>query len=91
LMGSVPLYWDPQSGYAKSANIYPADRAQTIATNTIMGVILLGILAFEAQAYYVLFVSSGFGLTLWIISLCITLFCLTMGWVMALARSDTAE
>jgi hypothetical protein len=89
LLGSVPLYWDPQSGYTKATNIYPADRVQTVATNTTMVVILLGILAFEAQAYYVLFVTSGSRLTLWIISLCITFFCLIMGWIMALADSDT--
>lgn len=88
LLGSVPLYWDPQSGRTRSTNLYPADRVQTVATNTTMIAILLGILAFEAQAYYVLFVASGSRLALWIISLCITLFCLVMG-VMEFSPSDT--
>ena len=53
-----------------------------------MILMLIGVLGFEAQAYYVLFTPGDYRLILWIISLCVTLFFLVMTLASLVSDSD---
>lgn len=74
LLGSAPLYWNPTGGITgrfRAPNKYRSDRLEIFTTSVIMITILVGVFAFEVQAYYVLF-ASGSKLVLWILSLLFT-------------------
>lgn len=75
LLGSAPLYWNPTGGFTgrlEPTNKYRSDRLEIFSTSVIMITVLVGVLAFEAHAYYVLFAASGSKLVLWAVSLFIT-------------------
>jgi hypothetical protein len=91
LMGPAPLYWNPTGGTTRESNTYSSDRAEEFGSMAMMIVILIGVLAFEVQAYCVLFAPSGSKLVLWIIGLIVTLFCLTLGFMVLMGDSDTSH
>lgn len=71
-----PLYWNVAWG-ARAENRRAIDQTGHRISTILQAVIALGILAFEAQAYYLLFPSSAISrYILWALSLSTTLFCL---------------
>lgn len=93
LYGPESLYWSWHTRRANKDNRYASDNRAWL-TSVILSVgLLLGVLGFEANAYYVLFSSAQYPLLgirylLWGISLGFTSFCLVMG-VLALKASNT--
>jgi hypothetical protein len=87
------LYWSWHTKWAEKENMYASDNQELIASRVLSVGLLLGVLAFEADAYYVLFSSTQYSLwhvryLLWAISLGCTSLCLIMG-VVALRASNT--
>jgi hypothetical protein len=73
-----PLFWGIGGG-PRVKNRYPSDTVESSAATVFMLSILLGTIAFDAQAYYALFNVHTVNLRiLWAVSLSITLFCLSM-------------
>jgi hypothetical protein len=93
LYGPESLYWSWHTERAKPENRYASDKREWFASKVLSVGLLLGVLGFEADAYYVLFSSAQYFLLhvryfLWGISLGCTLFCLVMG-LLALIASNT--
>jgi ABC-type maltose transport system permease subunit len=79
IIPSLPLFWNPVAGRIRPENSRPKDKLEEWASTIFVTVILVGVLAFEAQAYYALF-RSNFPRSdiLWLVSLSFTVFCLAM-------------
>jgi hypothetical protein len=75
--GSAPVYWNPFAGTYRPGNLAGVDKLEGNVATLLIGIIFLGVLAFEGHAYYILFPALTIQLVLWIISLTCTLFCLT--------------
>lgn len=71
LSGPQPAYWN--MGILPSED--RIDRIEYRLSITFTVLIILGFIAFEAQAYYVLFRQSASTAVTWAISLLITIFC----------------
>lgn len=91
LRGPAPLYWNLFGGYRRRVNSYRADHFESISSVTMILSIPIAITAFEAQAYYVLFTSSVSRLILSIISCCVALLCVVIGWGTFVAITTTSE
>jgi hypothetical protein len=89
LIGPVPLYWNPIGTTYSAANRYTSDKIEMVGSITLMIAVAIGIIAFEAQAYYVLYIPHYPKIISWIISLCVTLFCLIMA-LLALTTGNDA-
>jgi hypothetical protein len=84
LYGPESLYWNWDPQWTDEGNKSASDNRERIASWVLSRGLLLGVLGFEADAYYVLFSSAQYSLwharyLLWVISLVCTLFCLVMG------------
>jgi hypothetical protein len=83
-VGPTSLYWSLPAlftGYAR--NRYRSDAVCYVNSLILMAAISLAVLAFETQAYYILFPASMNAL--WSISLLCTLYCLIMGGISYIA------
>lgn len=92
LYGPESLYWRWDFGWTQEENRSPSDNRQREASSALSPALLVAVLAFEADAYYVLYSSAQYFLwhvryLLWGISLGCTVICLGMG-VLAL-RANT--
>jgi hypothetical protein len=75
---SYPLYWTPVRT-RRARDFYPSARITLVAIQVFGYVILVGVLAFECQAYYALLPRRSVSdYVIWSLSLCITLFCTFM-------------
>jgi hypothetical protein len=74
----VPIYWNNVAGLQKDVHDRRVDNVEIFASLILALTLLVGVLAFEAQAYYLLHSSSTHQNILWLISLVITAFCLLM-------------
>jgi hypothetical protein len=84
LYGPEPLYWNWDPNWTETGNKSESDNRERIASSVLSVGLLIAVLGFEADAYYVLFSSAQYSLwhvryLLWGISLACTLFCLVMG------------
>lgn len=73
-----PLYWTPAGGGFRKENVNRAYKLADDSSLVLTVAVLMGILAFEAHAYYVLFPAHFPNLILWLISLSIALTCLVL-------------
>lgn len=79
IMPATPLYWTiKQSLPSRGIIQYRRYALQYWASSWFTGVLVAGILAFEAHAYYVLYSGQFAHDILWLISLCFTLVCLVI-------------
>jgi hypothetical protein len=79
ILSATPLYWNiKQSLPSKDTIQYRRYALQYWASSLFTGVLMAGILAFEAHAYYVLHSAQFAHDILWLISLCFTLLCLVI-------------
>jgi hypothetical protein len=76
LASPTPLYWNTKDILFRDVTFDPIDTVETIGGLSLLVITLIGVLAFEAQAYYVLYPIRGSGLFPWLISLLVTVFCL---------------
>ena len=74
----MPIYWN--NGFVLQYDAYfgRTDKAEAVATGIISLVLLFGVIAFEASAYYALYHTNLYQDILWFISLLVTIFCLVM-------------
>jgi hypothetical protein len=97
VMPATPLYWNiKQSLPSRSIIQYRRYALQYSASTWFTGVLVAGVLAFEAHAYYVLYGGQSTPDILWLISLCFTVVCLVISatnWVdwYLTARTDEAH
>lgn len=79
LFSPAPLYWNT-TGVVKPLNSWfdPIDTVETVAGLSLLFATLIGALAFEAQAYYILYPTHTSGYFPWAASLLITLFCFAL-------------
>lgn len=79
IMPATPLYWNIKQSLPSRGTIqYRRYALEYSASSWFTGVLVVGILAFEAHAYYVLYSGQFTHDILWLISLCFTLVCLVM-------------
>jgi hypothetical protein len=79
IMPATPLYWTIKQSLPSTDTIQHRRYAlQYWASSWFTGVLVAGILAFEAHAYYVLYSGQFTHDILWLISLCFTLVCLVI-------------
>jgi hypothetical protein len=69
------IFWNVGGSAFRSANRVMSDKVEGIASYILGPIFLLGVLTFEAQAYYVLFAGPITSHLLWLISVSIALFC----------------
>jgi hypothetical protein len=74
----MPIYWNNLVGLQKEIHDYRSDKVETLASLTIAMALLIGVIVFEAQAYYALYSANLHRDILWGISLLVTIFCLVM-------------
>ena len=79
IMPATPLYWNiKQSLPSRDIIQYHRYALQYSASSWFTGVLVAGILAFEAHAYYVLYSGQFAHDILWLISLCFTVACIVI-------------
>lgn len=88
LLGSAPLYWNPFTRFYKPDTVYRSDRIEIYGTGILMLGIVFGVIGFEAQAYYVLFMPKFSTILPWAVSLGVTAFCLAMGFATLVLSFD---
>lgn len=81
-LSASPLYWTLTTAGFREENRTKSAKLIDNSGLFLAYVVLVGILAFEAHAYYVLFPAHVPSLILWLISLCFTLTCLTLAFLM---------
>ena len=92
ILPATPLYWNiKQSLPSKDTIQYRRYALQYRASSLFTGVLVAGILAFEAHAYYVLHSRQFAHDILWLISLCFTLLCLVISAINFIAWYVTAR
>jgi hypothetical protein len=85
LRSSKPAYWGIVG--IRPFEYYRFDRLEVFTSITFYIIIILGILAFEAQAYYVLFPVHISMIAGWAVSLFISLICLALSTLFAYAET----
>lgn len=78
VLAPLPLYWNVTFGYDLGANRLINNIAETVTSLAFTLTITLGAIAFEAQAYYVLYHSQLGQNLAWLLSLLASSFCLVM-------------
>jgi hypothetical protein len=73
-----PLYWNPTSAGYREVNKSGLYKLTDNSGSAFSFIILIGILAFEAHAYYILLPAHTHGFILWAISLSFTVCCLIL-------------
>jgi hypothetical protein len=74
-----PAYWGAFQADFDKAKMDMLDKREYFTSAVFILVIIIGTLAFEAQAYYVLFPAHISAIAPWAVSLLVTLFCLING------------
>jgi hypothetical protein len=69
------IYWNVGGSAFRSTNRVPSDTVEGVASYILGPIFILGVLAFEAQAYYALFALPITHHIVWLISVFITWFC----------------
>lgn len=77
VLPSLPLYWNPAVYQVHDELQRASDKVEYWAANVFQLVILIGVVTFQAQAYYVLYNSFKVLHITWYASLTITVFCLS--------------
>jgi hypothetical protein len=88
LMGSQPIFLNVFAGRQRTVNRQRADTAEEVASATFLVIFYLGVFAFVAQAYYVLFSTHIATLIAWSVSLCVAIFCLVFSAIIWLAGAS---
>jgi len=83
ILPNMPVYWDIAGGSESRINRPLARNVELIAATFFMFLILFGLISFEAQAYYLLYRQPSSSQILWLISACVTGFCLIIGFTFA--------
>jgi hypothetical protein len=80
VLPQAPLYWNVGNQIFPDArnHDYGRQRVEGRATSAFIIFALLGFAAFQIQAYVLLFTQQSPEVILWAVSLCFTIFCLTM-------------
>lgn len=78
LFSPTPMHWNTQGVISPGTNLDPIDGVETIGSILLLIATLIGVAAFEAQAYYILYPTHTSGYFPWLASLLITLFCLVL-------------
>lgn len=77
VLPSLPLYWNPAVSRGHYELRRPSDKVEYWTANGFQYLILVGVITFQAQAYYLLYNSSRVVRIAWYISAIITIFCLS--------------
>ena len=91
LLGPSPLYWNVTADHYYVENISRADKIENFGGLVMMVVIFFGIIAFEGQAYYIIFTSKNLEIAAGVISAAVTIFCLAMGTACFAARGTDSH
>ncbi len=78
LIPSQMLFWMTLGDRLQKTNETSSFRLTRTTSTILLLIFILGIFAFEGQAYYALFPSRAYGFYAWAISLAITLLCLLL-------------
>jgi hypothetical protein len=82
VLPTSPLFWNIGERDFRAQYKTLSDKVQNGTSYVFMAIILLGLMVFEAQAYYLLFGGKTIGsYIVWTVSLSVTVFCLSMALV----------
>jgi hypothetical protein len=87
----APVYWNMAGGTYNQSKLDKLDDRESVMSYTFITAIIFGILAFEAQAYYLLFSTRAPEIIVWAVSLLVTLFCLVSGMLLIFTDFQTVK
>ena len=74
----MPIYWNNTLVLQADTYFRRTEKAEAAASMVISYILMMGVIVFEAHAYYALFHVNLYQDILWFLSVFITIFCLVM-------------